>query len=161
MKLPERPEVGLVLCYAYLWAQEGDEGRLEGSKDRPAVVVLSRRDLGPSELVYVAPITHSPPRRPFEKVAVPAAVQRRPGLDTAAAWISATELNACSSGPDPTFDQFDVPLVGKAKKYPASMDFFRRACSTNSSGRSTGTGPPSASAQSDVSPLAKLSAKPI
>ena len=101
MKLPARPEVGLVLCYAYLWTEDDEAGRSEGAKDRPTVVVLARRDVGPSELVYVAPITHSPPSRPHEKIAVEPRVKRHLGLDADASWISTTELNVFAwPGPD-------------------------------------------------------------
>lgn len=101
MRRPTRPEPGLVLCYAYLWTSDSQRGRLEGAKDRPAVVVLARRTVGPSELVYVAPVTHSPPAHSFEKVAISPAVQQRLGLDMKDAWISATELNVFVwPGPD-------------------------------------------------------------
>jgi hypothetical protein len=101
MKLPDRPHVGLVLCYAYLWADEAKAGQEEGTKDRPAVVVLARRDLGPSEVVYVAPITHSPPTEASEKVEIPPEVKRHLGLDENASFISATEVNVFVwPGPD-------------------------------------------------------------
>ena len=101
MRLPRRPEPGLVLCYAYLWTSDSERGLVEGAKDRPAVVVLARRTVGPSDLVYVAPVTHSPPALPFEKVAIPPAVQEWLSLDMKDAWISATELNVFVwPGPD-------------------------------------------------------------
>lgn len=35
------PHPGLVIRYAYLWKREYDEGREDGSKDRPCSIVLS------------------------------------------------------------------------------------------------------------------------
>lgn len=101
MRLPERPEPGLVLCYSYLWNDQRERGRVEGSKDRPAVIVLARKSIGTTELVYVAPITHSPPTRPGEKVTMPPSARKRLGLDDEDAWISAMELNVFVwPGPD-------------------------------------------------------------
>lgn len=100
MKLPENPGPGLVLCYAYLWKREFDAGAREGRKDRPSVVVLARRDLGPSQILYVAPVSHSPPAA-HEAVEIPAAVKRHLGLDDVASFISATEMNVFVwPGPD-------------------------------------------------------------
>jgi hypothetical protein len=101
VRLPDRPRIGLVISYSYLWADEAKAGRLEGTKDRPAAIVLARHDLGPSELVYVVPITHSPPARENEKIGLPAAVKRHLGLDPEASWIDVTELNVFVwPGPD-------------------------------------------------------------
>ena len=93
MRLPDRPHIGLVLCYSYLWADEAKAGRREGAKSRPAAVVLARRDLGPSEVVYVSPMTHSPAADPFEQIAIPPEIKRHLGLDDEASFISATEVN--------------------------------------------------------------------
>lgn len=40
MSLP-RPQPGLVIRYAYLWKREYDQGRDEGSKDRPCAIVMT------------------------------------------------------------------------------------------------------------------------
>jgi hypothetical protein len=93
VKLPDRPHPGLVLSYAYLWTDAAKAGRTEGSKDRPAAIVLARQDLGPSELVYVAPITHSPPTQDDEKIPIPPEVKRHFGLDDDQSWVDVTELN--------------------------------------------------------------------
>jgi hypothetical protein len=37
------PHPGLVISYAYLWAEESDQGREEGVKDRPCAIVVARR----------------------------------------------------------------------------------------------------------------------
>jgi hypothetical protein len=126
VKLPERPEVGLVLCYAYLWTEEDAAGQLEGSKDRPVVVVLVREDVGPSDLVYVAPVTHAPPSRPFEKVPISPAVKQRLGLDAEASWISATELNVFA-WPGPDLRPIRRAAALEADDVPCSFGFVPRS----------------------------------
>ena len=93
MKILEQPSPGLVLSYSYLWADEAGTGRKEGLKARPAAVVLARRDLGPSQLVYVVPITHSPPTQEHTRVPIPPLVKRHLGLDDYQSWIDVTEVN--------------------------------------------------------------------
>lgn len=101
MRLPDNPGPGLVLCYAYLWKREFEAGILEGRKDRPTVVVLGRRDLGPTPVLYVAPVSHRAPAAAHEAVEIPAIVKRHLGLDEHASFISATELNVFVwPGPD-------------------------------------------------------------
>jgi hypothetical protein len=92
MPLPE-PRPGLVIRYAYLWRNEAERGREEGSKDRPCVVVLSVRDREGDRVVTVAPITHSPPRPDSGAVAIPPATKQRLGLDDLPAWIVTDDLN--------------------------------------------------------------------
>jgi hypothetical protein len=93
VRLPDRPHIGLVLSYSYLWADEAKAGKEEGAKIRPAAIVLARTDFGPSELVYVVPVTHSPPTEDGEKLAIPSLVKRHLGLDDEASWIDVTEVN--------------------------------------------------------------------
>ena len=97
MPLPD-PVPGLVISYAYLWRDQQDEGRDEGVKDRPCVVVLAVRQeegrrQGGERIVTVAPITHTPPRNVQDATELPAATKRRLGLDDDRSWIVATELN--------------------------------------------------------------------
>lgn len=55
------PVPGLVIRYSFLWAQEAEEGRLEGVKDRPcAVVIVVKRPGASGPLVRVLPVTHKP-----------------------------------------------------------------------------------------------------
>lgn len=92
MPLPD-PVPGLVISYAYLWGDQQDQGREEGAKDRPCVVILAVRQEEGERLVTVAPITHTLPRDPKEAVELPAATKRRLGLDDERSWIVATEMN--------------------------------------------------------------------
>lgn len=101
MRLPDRIEPGLVLKYGYLWADEADQGREEGEKDRPAVVVLRRELVRGTLIVTVAAITHSPPRAGQGAVEVSPVVKERLGLDEQASWVVTDELNTFVwPGPD-------------------------------------------------------------
>lgn len=92
MPLPD-PQPGLVISYAYLWRDQQDQGRDEGVKDRPCVVVLAVRQEEGERIVTVAPITHSPPGNAQDAIELPAATKHRLGLDDQKSWIVATELN--------------------------------------------------------------------
>jgi len=87
------PEPGLVICYAYLWSSEHEQGREEGVKDRPCAVVLATQDEEGDTLVTVVPVTHTPPKRPEEAVEIPPATKHRLGLDTERSWGMVTEVN--------------------------------------------------------------------
>ena len=92
MALPS-PEPGLVICYSYLWQREYEDGREEGSKDRPCVIVIAVRDEGGKRLVTVAPVTHSAPSSPGEGVELPLLTKQRLGLDNARSWVVVSEVN--------------------------------------------------------------------
>jgi hypothetical protein len=87
------PERGLVISYAYLWQSEYQQGREEGVKDRPCVIILAVEDRDGDCFVTVAPITHSAPSRPDAAVEIPLATKQRLGLDDARSWILVTEGN--------------------------------------------------------------------
>lgn len=101
-KIPPKPEPGLVLSYAYLWADEHKKGQTEGRKDRPAAIVLVNANLGPSEVVYVVPITHTlPDTDDGSKIAIPRELKERLGLDHETSWVDVTEVNVFVwPGPD-------------------------------------------------------------
>jgi len=86
------PAPGLVISYAYLWRSQRRAGGTEGRKDRPCAIVVALRDDDEDTLVYVAPITHTPPAA-GAGLEIPAAVKRRLGLDAARSWIITDELN--------------------------------------------------------------------
>ena len=91
--IPE-PAPGLVIRYAYIWVTEAAQGREEGSKYRPAVVVLAvdSEEEGGRE-VLVAPITHHPPINNDGAVSIPPSTAARLGLDSEPSWIIVTEVN--------------------------------------------------------------------
>ena len=86
------PEPADVISYSYLWAHEAAEGKEEGLKDRPVVVVLARIIEGELTRLIVAPITHLEPPN-GGGVELPPAVKRHLGLDDERSWIISTEVN--------------------------------------------------------------------
>lgn len=92
MPLPT-PEPGLVICYAYLWRSEYEQGREEGIKDRPCAIVLTARDEEGDTVVTVVPVTHTMPERPEDAVEIPRATKQRLGLDAARSWVIVSEVN--------------------------------------------------------------------
>ncbi len=100
MSLPT-PQPGLVIRYSYLWADEYDDGREEGVKDRPCAILLATTTDEGDLRVIVLPITHAPPRSLEDAVEIPAPTKRRLGLDDERSWIVLKEGNAFVwPGPD-------------------------------------------------------------
>lgn len=95
------PIPGLVIRYSYLWKREADQGRIEGQKHRPCVVVVCVEDVDGEKVVTVAPITHMKPDDLAQSIELTPATRRRLGLDTQKNWIMATEVNSFFwPGPD-------------------------------------------------------------
>ena len=92
MALPD-PVPGLVISYAYLWREEAQQGRQEGLKNRPCVVVLAVEQIADRKVVTVAPFTHTTPRNQDGAIELPQATKQRLGLDDQRSWIVTTELN--------------------------------------------------------------------
>ncbi len=100
MSLPI-PQPGLVIRYSYLWADEHDDGREEGAKDRPCAVLLATTTDEGDLRVIVLPITHAPPRSFQDAIEIPTLTKQRLGLDDDRSWIMLTEGNAFLwPGPD-------------------------------------------------------------
>jgi hypothetical protein len=92
--LPIEPKVGWVFRYSYLWHWQHLEGREEGDKDRPVLVlalVAALEDGTP--IVRVLPVTHTPPANSADAIEIPPATKRRLGLDDERSWIVLTESN--------------------------------------------------------------------
>ena len=100
-RIPD-PQPGLVIRYAYLWQRDATQGRDEGTKYRPAVVVLAVESDGEyGKTVLVAPITHRQPDDPAIGVEIPPLTKRRLGLDPERSWIIVSEVNGFEwPGPD-------------------------------------------------------------
>ena len=93
MTLPS-PRPGLVIRYSYLWAEEAARGREEGSKERPAAVVLVVDEpTAAAPGVYVLPITHTRPGKGVEALEIPPDVARKAGLDATRSWVFLSEFN--------------------------------------------------------------------
>ncbi len=88
------PEPGLVVNYAYLWHYEHAEGKEEGRKDRPSVIVLCVEDEQKgASIVTVLPITHRKPENEGWVIEIPAGVRGHLGLDDEPSWIVVAEGN--------------------------------------------------------------------
>jgi hypothetical protein len=95
------PLPGQVICYAYLWWNEARVGREDGVKDRPCGIVLTRQTKQGNTMVYVLPITHTPPLSQEGGIEIPLATKQRLGLDSDRSWIITNELNRFAwPGPD-------------------------------------------------------------
>jgi len=100
VSFPE-PHAGLVIRYAYLWKREFDDGREEGTKDRPCAIVMAVIDESGDKVVLVLPITHSPPANPTDAIEIPTVTKNRLGLDSERSWIVISEANEFMwPGPD-------------------------------------------------------------
>jgi len=87
------PHPGLVIRYAYLWKREYDQGREEGSKDRPCAIVMAVVDDEGETQVLVLPITHTPPSDAADAIEIPTATKQRLRLDGERSWIVISEAN--------------------------------------------------------------------
>ena len=98
MALPP-PELGAVIRYAYLWADEHEQGREEG-EDRPCVIVVASQRGGDETMVTVVPVTRSPQSR--DAVELPPEIKARLGLDPGErSWVVCSEYNRFAwPGPD-------------------------------------------------------------
>lgn len=92
--LPTEIKVGYIFRYSYLWQRQYLDGREEGDKDRPCLVlaIVTTDDDG-APVVRVLPITHSPPANPDDAVEIPLLVKTRLRLDDDRSWIILTESN--------------------------------------------------------------------
>lgn len=100
--LPTDIRVGWVFRYAYLWSWQHAQGREEGDKDRPCLVLaVVVKETGGSQSVRVLPITHTPPTDAVCAIEIPAAVKLRLKLDDQPSWVVLTESNLFAwPGPD-------------------------------------------------------------
>ncbi|MGO9487268.1 MAG: plasmid maintenance toxin (PemK-like) [Rhodomicrobium sp.] len=108
------PKPAMVIRYAYLWADEHNSGREEGSKDRPAIIILAV-SAGKQTEVLALPITHTPPSDPENALELPPATKARLGLDGERSWVVLSEVNRFAwPGPDlrPVSVQKDTCLYG-------------------------------------------------
>jgi hypothetical protein len=94
------PAPGLVIRYSYLWHADYLEGREDGQKDRPCVLVAAVSSSEGETGVLVIPITHSAPTS-ANSVEIPLLIKQRLRLDAARSWIMLSEWNEFAwPGPD-------------------------------------------------------------
>jgi hypothetical protein len=100
--LPTEVKVGHVFHYSYLWYSQHLEGREDGDKNRPCVVlaIVAVEESG-RKVVRVLPITHVPPANEHDAIEIPRLVKQRLKLDDERSWIVLTESNRFTwPGPD-------------------------------------------------------------
>lgn len=100
--LPTDIKIGYIFRYSYLWHWQHREGREEGDKDRPCLVlaIVAVQEDG-SHIVRVLPITHTAPADPNGAIEIPRSVKERLRLDDDRSWIILTESNRFAwPGPD-------------------------------------------------------------
>lgn len=83
----------MVIRYAYLWKRDWEQGREEGSKDRPCAVVMVLGGPEGRQDVVALPITHSPPSSDADAIEIPLETKRRLGLDSDRSWVVVSESN--------------------------------------------------------------------
>ncbi len=104
-----RPQPGMVFSYSFLWRDEADHGRDDGSKDRPCAVLLATTNRYGDTEVLALPITHSQPGDMRYAVEIPTGTKRRIGLDDARSWVIVTETNKLDWDESPDI----IPVRGK------------------------------------------------
>lgn len=100
--VPVEARAGYIFRYSYLWHSQYLEGREEGVKDRPCLVLaIVMLDEDGSPVVRVLPITHMPPANLSGAVEIPLIIKKRLDLDHERSWIVLTESNRFTwPGPD-------------------------------------------------------------
>ncbi len=88
MEIPE-PQQGLVVSFEYQWLYQNANGLVNGTKDRPVVVVL----VLDGKESYVAPITSKQPDDLTTAISIPSKVLQHLGLDNKPTWIICDEVN--------------------------------------------------------------------
>ncbi len=102
------PQPGLVISYSFLWNSEHRQGRHEGTKNRPCVIVISSFNAADGKtMVRVAPVTHTPPADAETAVEIPSAVKRHLGLDDQRSWVMLDEMNVFA------WPGFDLRPIGR------------------------------------------------
>ncbi|TNE66652.1 MAG: hypothetical protein EP335_02880 [Alphaproteobacteria bacterium] len=138
MALPE-PQPALVIRYNYLWADEQAQGATEGSKVRPAAIIVATRTDEGEQVVFAAAITHTRPADLSFGIELPEATRKRLGLDDEPSWVITTELNRFVwPGPDLRPIPGSDPKAWAYGFLPAS--FFDRVKASIIEHRKNGTG---------------------
>lgn len=86
---------GLVIRYAFLWADDYDRGADEASKDRPCAIVLAAIRESDELMTIVAAITHAPPSPAnlSDSLELPAKICQNLGFDDGRHWVRLDQLN--------------------------------------------------------------------
>lgn len=118
MEIPV-PHIGLVVRYEYLWRAEYEKYMENGTKDRPCVVVLIKKN----SIAFVAPITHTCPEDESIAIEVPRKTLIRLGLGSEKSWIICSELNQFKW---PGTDLRPIPKKGTALYGTLPPELFQK-----------------------------------
>lgn len=89
-----KPRPGLVIHYDFLWKEDERAGKESSDKDHPsAIMMMSKPTPSGDHLVYLCPISHSPPRAGETAVELPPKVSRYLGLDGDRQWLKTHQIN--------------------------------------------------------------------
>lgn len=88
-----QPRAGLVVRYAFKWARDAAFPEKLG-EDRPCTVITTAEQTAGRLVVYVAPITHQPPRAGQTALLLPPTIKQNLGLDVERSWQVVEEVNA-------------------------------------------------------------------
>lgn len=95
------PKPGQVIRYAYLWSNEARTGRECGIMHRPCGVLFTRSTESGQTIIYVLPITASPPLKEEDAIEIPLATKRRFDLNAERSPIITKDFNRSTwPGPD-------------------------------------------------------------
>lgn len=93
--MDEAPEAGQIVDHYFLWNEEHRQGRIEGRKARPCLIIAVARtapDAAPR--VALLPITSQPPRADQSAIAIPDNIKSRIGLDRRRrTWLILDDVN--------------------------------------------------------------------
>lgn len=87
------PQVGILIRHMYLWRDESLQGREEGRKARPCLIVHIRDNEYQEKEVYIVPVTHTEPKDKSQAFELPEVTKQRLKLDYEPSWIIASEVN--------------------------------------------------------------------
>jgi hypothetical protein len=91
----EAPQAGQIVDHYFLWGDEHKQGRVEGRKARPCLIIaVARESPNSAPRVALLPITSQPPRSEQNAIAIPDDIKPRIGLDRKRPeWLILDDVN--------------------------------------------------------------------
>ena len=87
------PRTGLVVHFNYLWKSEDRDGQETSRDNHPCVIMRCMETPSGDKLVYLCPITHTPPKPGQTAVELGPKTKAHLGLDQDRQWLKTSELN--------------------------------------------------------------------
>ena len=116
-----KPQSGVVIRYAYLWAREYARGEESGRKTRPVCVQISFSGASRDQTALLFPVTSQIPAAGVKALQIPETEARRVRLRTPA-WIIVEEWNEDNLATSDSIDDpeplgaFSKAFVGKIRE---------------------------------------------